>query len=73
MKIAVIGAGSAQFLHELADLCALPDIGPYEVALCDTHPVRLQAVEKFALRVASEMQTPTTVTTHAARSRGPRL
>jgi len=61
MKVAVIGAGSAQFLWELADLCALHDVGPYEIALCDTHPVRLSTVEAFAHRVIDIMGTPTTV------------
>jgi alpha-galactosidase/6-phospho-beta-glucosidase family protein len=43
-RIAVIGAGSAQFLLELAELAALEDIGPYELALCDLHPSRLATV-----------------------------
>jgi alpha-galactosidase len=55
VKIAVVGAGSAQFMAELADLCALDGIGPYEVALFDTHTGRLAVVEQFGRLVAAEM------------------
>ena len=58
MKIAVVGAGSAQFMEELADLCALDGIGPYEVALVDTHAGRRAAAEAFGRVVAQEMEVP---------------
>jgi len=61
VKITVIGAGSAQFMQELADLCALDGIGPYEVALVDTNPSRLAVVEQFGRRVAAEMHVPATI------------
>ena len=41
MKVVVMGAGSAQFMPELADFCSLDGIGPYEVAVVDTDPRRL--------------------------------
>lgn len=68
MKIAVVGAGSAQFMLELADFCALDGIGPYEVALVDTHPGRLAAVEQFGRVVARDMDVPVTITAHSDRA-----
>ena len=68
MKIAVIGAGSAQFMHELADFCALDGIGPYEVALVDTDPSRLAVVERFGRVVAEEMGVPADVVAHEDRA-----
>ncbi|HKY17044.1 MAG TPA: hypothetical protein VJM33_19105 [Microthrixaceae bacterium] len=69
MRIAVVGAGSAQFLFELAELCALPDVGPYEVALCDTDPNRLQVAEAFGRRAAEQMGSPATISSHDDRCR----
>ena len=67
MKIAVVGAGSAQFLVELADFCALDGIGPYEVAMVDTDPHRLEVVGRLGRVVAEATGVPVTVTTHATR------
>ncbi len=67
MKIAVVGAGSAQFLVELADFCSLGGIGPYEVAMVDTDPHRLEVVGRLGEVVADATDTPVTVTTHATR------
>lgn len=69
MKIAVIGAGSAQFILELADFCALTDIGPYEVAMVDTHPGRLDVAASVGRRVARSTGTPVTVSAHDDRRR----
>jgi alpha-galactosidase len=68
LKIAVVGAGSAQFLVELADLCALDGLGPYEVALVDTHPTRLAVVEQMGRRVADQLGVPATITAPADRA-----
>jgi alpha-galactosidase len=67
MKIAVIGAGSAQFIHELADLASRSELGPYELALCDTHGARLAAAAKFSERVVAETGADCTVSAHADR------
>ncbi len=67
MKVAVVGAGSAQFLIELADFCALDGIGPYEVAMVDTDPHRLSVVERLGRVVADATGTPVTVSAHANR------
>ena len=67
MKIAVVGAGSAQFMLELADFCALDGIGAYEVALVDTHPGRLAAVERFGRVVARDTNVPAEVRAHGDR------
>ena len=67
MKITVIGAGSAQFMPELADLCALDGIGSYEVALVDTDPGRLAVVEQFGRLVAREMDVSATVNSYSER------
>ena len=61
MKIAVVGAGSAQFMGELADFCALDGIGPYEVALVDTHAGRRAVAEAFGRVVANEMGVPASI------------
>lgn len=71
MKVAIIGAGSAQFLHELADFCALDGIGPYEVALVDTDRRRLAVAEGFARRVVEHSAAAATVT--ATTDRRPAL
>ncbi len=68
MKVVVIGAGSAQFLIELADFCALGGIGPYEVAMVDTDPHRLDVVERLGRVVADTTGTPVTVTAHHDRA-----
>jgi alpha-galactosidase len=68
VKIAVVGAGSAQFLIELADFCALEGIGPYEVAMVDTDAHRLDVVERLGQVVAQATGTPVTVTAHAERA-----
>lgn len=68
MKIAVIGAGSAQFLIELADFCSLDGIGPYEVAMVDTDPHRLEVVGRLGNVVAETTGTPATITTHSTRN-----
>lgn len=68
LKIAVIGAGSAQFLVELADLCALDGLGPYEVALVDTHRTRLAVVEQMGRRVAEHFRVPAHISAHAERA-----
>jgi len=65
VKVAAIGAGSAQFLFELAELCALLEIGPYEVAMYDTDPARLTIVADFGRRVAAELGSPATISTPA--------
>ena len=67
MKIAVVGAGSAQFVAELADLCALDGTGRYEVALVDTDPGRLAVVEQFGRLVAAEMDVPVIVDAYSER------
>jgi alpha-galactosidase len=67
VKIAVVGAGSAQFLLELADFCSLGGIGPYEVAMVDTDPHRLGVVGRLGEVAARTTDTPVTVTTHATR------
>ena len=63
MKVGVIGAGSAQFLFELAELCALGEVGDYEVAMFDTDSHRLGAVAAFGERVATEMGVPARIST----------
>jgi alpha-galactosidase len=68
VKVAVVGAGSAQFLIELADFCALDGIGPYEVAMVDTDPQRLDVVGRLGSVVADTTGTPVTVTTHHDRA-----
>jgi alpha-galactosidase len=68
MKIAVIGAGSAQFLLELADLCALDGIGPYQVALVDTHAARLAVVKRLGQVVAEHLDVPALITAHTDRA-----
>lgn len=68
MKIAVIGAGSAQFLGELADFCALDGIGPYEVAMVDTNESRLAVVVQLGHVVAAQMSVEATVTGHVERA-----
>jgi alpha-galactosidase len=68
LKIAVLGAGSAQFLVELAELCAMDGLGPYEVALVDTHPTRLAVVEQMGRRVAEQFGVPARITAHADRA-----
>jgi len=67
VKVAIVGAGSAQFMFELADVCALDGIGPYDVALVDTDPGRLAVVGEFGRRVAEAAGVPATVTTHDER------
>jgi alpha-galactosidase len=67
LRIAVIGAGSAQFLPELADFCALDGIGRYEVALVDTHPTRATVAEQFGRAVAADTGVPADVTAHTDR------
>jgi alpha-galactosidase len=67
VKIAVVGAGSAQFLWELADFCALDGIGPYEVAMVDTHPSRLAVVTRAGEVIAADTDTPVTISGHAER------
>lgn len=62
MKIAVIGAGSAQFMEELADFCSLDGIGPYEVALVDTNATRLDVAVGVGRAVASATGVPATIT-----------
>jgi len=64
VKITVIGAGSAQFMEELADFCALDGIGPYEVALVDTNAGRRTVAEAFGRVVANEMGVPARVSAY---------
>ena len=66
-RIVAIGAGSAQFIGELADLCALADIGPYELAMVDTDPARLDVVAELGRRIAEETATPVTIIAEADR------
>jgi len=68
VKIAVVGAGSAQFLGELGDLAALTGIGPYELALHDVDASRLAVVTQLSRRVAEATRTPCSVTDHAERA-----
>lgn len=68
IKLALIGAGSARSHRELMDLCALDDIGPYEVALHDLAPRRLAVAERLARRVVAVTGTPCTVSAHAERA-----
>lgn len=62
MKIAVIGAGSAQFMEELADFCSLDGIGPYEVALVDTNATRLDVATGVGRAVATATGVPASIT-----------
>lgn len=64
MKVVVIGAGSAQFMPELADFCSLDGIGEYEVALVDTEPRRLEIAGGFARAAAAATSTPVLITQH---------
>ena len=63
MKIAVIGAGSAQFIDKLADFCSLDGIGPYEVALVDTNATRLDVAAGVGRAVSAATGVPATITT----------
>jgi alpha-galactosidase len=65
MKVVVIGAGSAQFMPELADFCTLDAIGPYEVALVDTDPRRLAIATGVARAAAAATSTPVDIVGHA--------
>jgi alpha-galactosidase len=64
MKVVVIGAGSAQFMPELADFCTLDAIGPYEVALVDTDPRRLAIAAGVARAAAAATSTPVDIVGH---------
>ena len=68
MKVVVMGAGSAQFMPELADFCSLTGIGPYEVAVVDTDPRRLAIAGGVARAAAAATATPVTVSEHAHHS-----
>lgn len=68
MKIVIIGAGSAQFLWELADFCALDGIGSYEVAMVDTHPTRLAVVTRAGEVIADTTGVPATISGHGDRT-----
>jgi alpha-galactosidase len=67
VKIAVIGAGSAQFMDELADFCSLDGIGPYEVALVDTNATRLDVAAGVARAVVAATGVPATITAYGER------
>lgn len=64
MKVVVIGAGSAQFMPELADFCTLGGIGEYEVALVDTEPRRLEIAGGVGRAAAAAASTPARITLH---------
>lgn len=64
MKVVVVGAGSAQFMPELADFCTLDGIGPYQVALVDTDPRRLAIASGVARAAAQAMATPVEICGH---------
>lgn len=64
MKVVIVGAGSAQFMAELADFCTLDGIGRYEVALVDTDARRLSIAEGVARAAAAATGCPVEITSH---------
>ncbi|RSN15729.1 alpha-glucosidase/alpha-galactosidase [Nonomuraea sp. WAC 01424] len=55
MKITFLGAGSVEFTQGLlADLVGFTDLGPFEVALHDIHPERLETAEAAARAIARD-------------------
>ncbi|MGW2154024.1 alpha-galactosidase [Nonomuraea sp. NPDC001699] len=55
MKITFLGAGSVEFTQGLlADLVGFTDLGPFEVALHDIHPERLETAEAAARAIVGD-------------------
>ncbi|MEU5865875.1 alpha-glucosidase/alpha-galactosidase [Nonomuraea sp. NPDC047529] len=64
MKITFLGAGSVEFTQGLlADLVGFTDLGPFEVALHDIHPERLETAEAAARAIVGD-RTDIAVSAH---------
>src|SRR5215211_5211017 len=67
-KILLIGAGSAVFTRGLvADLILLPELGPWELALCDIDPIALETAEGLSRRMIESRGAAITVTASGDR------
>jgi len=68
MKIVLIGAGSAVFTRGLvADLILLPELGPWELALCDIDPAALETAAGLSRRMIESRGAAVTVTASTER------
>lgn len=68
VKIAIIGAGSAQFSAGIVrDLCVNPGLHGSHVAFMDVDPHRLDMVARLAERLVSELDAGLTFSKTTAR------
>src|SRR5262245_33864260 len=69
-KIAMIGAGSAQFSRRLiADVLSWPALRESELALVDINPERLELMDRLARRMVRESGAGATISASAERER----
>ena len=70
-SLVLIGAGSAVFTRGLlADLISAPDLGAWNLRLCDTNPDALRVAERLARRMVEARDAADRVSVRASTDRG---